>query len=112
MSTTFGPLDELIGCLLETWGQRYAFECDREHRVALLTRDEMQARVDELPTGMLRVTYQHAPNQDASELCTPTEAAALVEAVLFRQHLCRVPKPPLGQPAGGQRSWWRRIFGL
>lgn len=111
MSAPFGPLDELIGCLLETWGQRYAFKCDRERRVAHFTREEMQAQVDELPTGMLRVTYQHAPNQDTSEICTPTEAAGLVEAVLFRQHLCRVPKPTARQQTI-QRPWWRRVFGL
>ena len=111
MSPTFGPLDELIGRLLETWGQRYAFECDRERRVARFTRDEMQARVDELPTGKLLVTYQHAPDETATEFCTPNEAAVLVEAVLCRQHLCRVPKPMLDQPIG-QRPWWRRAFGL
>ena len=98
MSATFGPLDELIGHLLETWGQRYAFECDRERRIARFTRDEMQARVEELPTGKLLVTYLHAPNESAMEFCTPKEAAILVEAVLFRQHLCRVPKPALDQP--------------
>jgi hypothetical protein len=111
MSTTFGPLDKLIGCLLETWGQRYTFKCDRERRVAHFTRGEMQAQVDELPAGMLRVTYQHAPNQDASEICTPTEAAALVEAVLFRQQLCRVPMPGAQQQTV-QGPWWRKLFGL
>lgn len=100
----------MIGCLLETWAHRYTFECDRERRIARFTRDEMRAQVDELPTGMLRVTYQSAPDQDASELCAPTEAAALVEAVLFRQHLGRVPKTT-AQPQT-QRPWWRRVFGL
>jgi hypothetical protein len=111
MSATFGPLDHMVGCLLETWGHRYAFECDRERRIATFTRAEMQARVDELPTGKLLVTYQHAPNETATEFCTPSEAAMLVEAVLFRQHLCRVPLTTLRQPTV-QRPWWRRIFGL
>jgi hypothetical protein len=29
----FGPLDEVLGTLLQTWGQRYRFEMNREERL-------------------------------------------------------------------------------
>jgi hypothetical protein len=108
MSAVFGPLDELMGCLLETWENRYDFRCDREKRCASFDRGGMQVQVDELPTGQLRVIYEHALHETTTELCTPAEAGALVEAILFRDKLCRVPLPSGEVP---RKPWWRRILG-
>ena len=110
MSTAFGPLDELMGRLLETWEQRYDFEFDRKKRVASFSRDGMQVQVDELPSGELSVVYEHALHETTTEVCGPEEAASLIEAILSRQNLCRVPMPK-GVSGATQRPWWKRIFG-
>jgi hypothetical protein len=91
MTASFGPLDEMLGLLLETWGHRYAFEMDRERRVAFFTRGGMQARAVEADGGLIRVAYESAPHEVAEELCTPEKAAVLLDAIMARKHLCRVP---------------------
>jgi hypothetical protein len=111
-TSNFGPLDELIGILLETWGQRYTFNCDRKLRFAVFQRDKMQARVDELATGQLRVTYEHAPGQHTEEVCNVRDTAKLVEAILFRQQLCRLSNFGHSTAAGASKPWWKKILGL
>ncbi len=80
----FGPLDELLGTLLETWEQRYEFKLDREKRLAHFIRENRQVDVSELSSGELRVTYAGLSGKEVSEVCTPERAAQLVETVLFR----------------------------
>ena len=46
---------------------------------------------------------------DPTEQRIDPRVSGLVEAVLFRQHLCRVPKPTAQQTF--QKPWWRRLFG-
>ena len=92
MVPVFGPLDELMGSLLDTWEQRYQFNFDRERRVAEFTRGQMRARVEEMRGGKLRITYQSGPDLESSEVCTPDEAARFVEAVLFRERLVKIPR--------------------
>ena len=81
-----------MGLLLETWERRYQFNFNRERRVAEFTRGQMRARVEEMTGDRLRVTYQSAPDQETSEICTPDEAARLVEAVLLRERLVRISR--------------------
>jgi hypothetical protein len=83
-TATFGPLDELLGTLLETWEQRYEFKFDREKRLAHFVRGNRHVDVSELSSGELSVTFAGVSGKEASELCTPDRAAQLVETVLFR----------------------------
>lgn len=93
MASSFGPLDEVIGLLLETWDHRYHFEFDREQRVITFDRGGMIAGAGEVADGLIRVAYESAPHEVAEEFCTPAQAAMLIDAVMARQQLCRVPKP-------------------
>jgi hypothetical protein len=93
MATGFGPLDEVMGQLLETWDHRYTFEFDREQRVITFSRGDMIAGAGEVAGGLIRVAYESAPGEVVEEFCTPTQAAALVDGVMGRERLCRVPKP-------------------
>jgi hypothetical protein len=106
--TMFGPLDELMGTLLETWEQRYVFHFDRAKRVAVFTREEMHAHVEETADAKLRVTCRHTPGADTVVECTPDEATGLVEAILFRENHGPV-QSVTGKPV---RPWWRRLFGF
>ncbi len=93
MTSDLGPLDQLLGQLLETWEQRYSFEFDRQQRLILFTRGDMQVGAGEVGGGLIRVAYDSAPEVVTEEFCTPKEAAELIEAILFREQLCKVPKP-------------------
>ena len=90
----FGPIDRMLGILLETWEHRYAFEVDRKRQLAFFTRGGMQAGAGVIEGGVIRVAYELAPHEVAEEFCTtPEQAAALIDVVLAREQLCRVPKP-------------------
>jgi hypothetical protein len=93
MSSNFGPLDQMLLLLLETQDHPYASEMDGERRVVLFRRSGMQARACEAKGWLIRVAYESAPHELVEEYCTPEEAAALVDALMARQTLCRVPKP-------------------
>src|SRR5262245_36517988 len=94
MADGFGPLDQMLGILLETWEHRYAFDVDRERQLALFTRGGMQAGAGVVEGGLIRVAYQSALYEVAEEFCTtPAQAAALIDAVMAREQLCRVSKP-------------------
>src|SRR5262249_22848298 len=98
VGSAIGPLDEVLGQLLETWERRYAFKFNREQRVIIFSRGNMMAHARELPDGLILVSYDSAPGQIESEFCTPDQAAALIEAVMARNALCLLPKygrPPL-----------------
>jgi hypothetical protein len=92
-ASSFGPLDEVLGLLLETWEHRYAFEFDRERRAILFSRGAMIASAGAVEGGVIRVAYESAPHEVVEELCTPQQAATLIEAVMSRERLSRVPKP-------------------
>jgi hypothetical protein len=104
MRSNFGPLDEMLGVLLETWDHRYAFEMDRERRAVLFTRGAMQAGAGEVSGGLIRVAYESAPHEVVEEFCTPEQAAELVDRVMAREQLCRVPKPNGGSGTAADRS--------
>ena len=104
MAIAFGPLDELIGTLLETWNNRYVFECDRERRSAVFTRDGIQVRVDELKSGKLRVFRESASDESVEKMCDVQEAAELIEATLF-------PQQGNTKKVAVTRPWWKRLFG-
>ena len=94
MGNDFGPIDRMLGVLLETWDHRYAFEVDRERQLALFTRGGMQAGAGVVEGELIRVAYESAPHEVTEEFCTtPEQAAALIDAIMAREHLCRVPKP-------------------
>ncbi|MBV9125705.1 MAG: hypothetical protein JO112_20340 [Planctomycetes bacterium] len=97
MHSRFGPLDQMLGILLETWNRRYNFEMDRDRRVALFTGGGMQAGAGEIEGGLIRVAYESAPHEIVEEFCSPEQAAALIDAIMARKQLCRIPKPT-GQP--------------
>jgi hypothetical protein len=94
MADDFGPIDQMLGILLETWEHRYAFDVNREQQLALFTRGGMQAGAGLVEGGLIRVAYESALHEVTEEFCTtPAQAAALFEAILAREQLCRVPKP-------------------
>jgi hypothetical protein len=98
MAVNFGPLDEMLSELLETWEHRYHFEFNREQRVIAFSCGEMIARAMEQPGGLIIVSYESAPGELESEFCTPGQAAALIDAVMGQKELCLLPKygrPPL-----------------
>jgi hypothetical protein len=94
MANGFGPIDHMLGMLLETWEQHYAFEVNREQQLALFTRGGMQAGAGVVEGGLIRVAYESAPHEVVEEFCTtPEQAAALIDTVMAREQLCRVAKP-------------------
>src|SRR5262245_21302293 len=94
MANGFSPIDHMLGILLETWEHRYAFDVDREQQVALFTRGGMQAGAGVVEGGLIRVAYESAPHEVVEEFCTtPEQTAALIDAIMAREQLCRVPKP-------------------
>src|SRR5262245_42267024 len=94
MADDFGPVDQMLGVLLETWEHRYAFEVDRQRQLAFFTRGGMQAGAGVVEGGLIRVAYESAPHEVAEEFCTtPEQAAALINAIMARERLFRVPKP-------------------
>jgi hypothetical protein len=80
MNIGFGPLDQMLGLLLETWDERYAFKVDWERRAVLFTRAAMQAAAREVERGLVRVAYESASHEVAEEFCTPETAASLTES--------------------------------
>jgi hypothetical protein len=98
MPSVFGPLDEVLGQLLETWDHRYAFEFDREQRVITFRRGDMVACADEHGHDLVVVSYEWGQGEVEAEFCTPDQAAALIDAVMARKELCRLPRygrPPM-----------------
>ncbi len=118
-SPTFGPLDEVLGTLLETWDQRYRFEMNREERVLLLSKPpDNEVGAKELPDGRIHVVYQPSPDETAEEYCSVERAVRLIEALMAREKLGPVALPP--EPAPQSRSpatahtkprWLARLFG-
>jgi len=98
MATVFGPLDEMLCHLLETWNRRYAFEFNREQRVITFSCGDMIAHVVEHGDRLVIASYEWALGEVEHEFCTPDQAAALIDAVMARKELCRLPKygrPPM-----------------
>jgi hypothetical protein len=100
-SPTFGPLDEVLGTLLETWGQRYRFEMDREQRLLLLSKPpDIEVGAKELPDGRIHVVYQPSPDKSAEEYCSVERAILLINALMAREKLTPItlPSQPAPQP--------------
>jgi hypothetical protein len=98
MAELIGPLDDMLCELLETYNQRYDFEFDRKKRVIKFYGSGMIAIADEHGDNLVVVSYERGRGDMESEFCTPGQAAALIEAVMSRKELCRLPKfgkPPL-----------------
>jgi hypothetical protein len=118
-SPAFGPLDEVLGTLLETWGQRYRFEMNREERLLLLSKSpDNEVGAKELPDGRIHVVYQPSPDETAEEFCSVDRAIRLIEALMARESLAPValPPEPALQPAKSataspKPSWLARLFG-
>jgi hypothetical protein len=70
MAESFGPIDQMLSILLETWEHRYAFDVDRERQVALFTCGGMQAVAGMVEGGLIRVAYESALHEVAEEFCT------------------------------------------
>jgi hypothetical protein len=104
MGPDFGLLDEVLGELLETWEHRYQFRFDRVNREIIFRRGDMFASAVE-PVGgpgegqgLVVVSYEWGPGETEYEFCTPAQAVALIDAVMSREDLSRLPKygkPPL-----------------
>lgn len=94
MADGFERIYEMLAILHERRQRRYAFHVDRERQMALFARGGMQAGAGVVQGGLIRVIYESAPHTLVEEFCTtPVQAAALIEAVMAREQLCRVPKP-------------------
>jgi len=75
-------LDEVMGTLLETWGQRYAFKHDRvQHKITFevpgFTLSAVESRNDEIA-----LLFEEAGTRHRVE-CSVAEAPKLIEALLF-----------------------------
>jgi hypothetical protein len=101
------PLIEMMGTLLERWDNRYSFNHDLAKKEVAFERGSMIALVHQTKNGMLDVVYEHAPGETTIEPCTPSEAAAMIEVILFRQTLHKVKKN-----SSGNKPWWMRLLRL
>ena len=118
-SSSFGPLDEVLGTLLETWDQRYRFEMNREERLLLLSKPpDNEVGAKELPDGRIHVVYQPSPDETAEEFCSVDRAVRLIEQLMAREKLEPVnlptePTPPPAKPASSSAKpgWLARLFG-
>jgi hypothetical protein len=103
MAAVFGPLDEMLPQLLETCNRRYDFQFDREKRAIIFARGDMIAQAVEPigpgeGQGLIVVSYRWGTGETEHEFCTPGQAADLIDAVMARKDLCRLPKygrPPM-----------------
>jgi hypothetical protein len=91
MSTSHGPLEQMLGMLPPR--RRYVFEVDHRGRAVSFHRGGMHAVARQVKGGMIRIVYEWAMHEPVQELCTPEQAAALIDAVMMRERLCRVPRP-------------------
>jgi hypothetical protein len=116
-SPVFGPLDEVLGILLETWGQRYRFEMNRQERLLLLSKPpDNEVGAKELPDGRIHIVYRPSADETAEEFCSVERAVRLIEALMAREKLEPVnlrPEPspvtlPTPRPKAG---WLGRLFG-
>jgi hypothetical protein len=89
------PLNRLYRLLPEAGDRPYAVDFGRQRRVISFTRGPNWAGAAEEEDGRLQVCYQTSELTDDlhSELCTPEEAVALIEAIMSRNRLVYVPKP-------------------
>lgn len=112
----FGPLDEVLGTLLESWAHRYRFEMNREERLLLLSKPpDNEVGAKELPDGRIHVVYQPSPEETAEEYCSVDQAVRLIEALMAREKLepvklDPVETPELQSPPTGKRGWFARLF--
>jgi len=77
-----GPLDKVLGTLLETWGKRYAFDLNREKRELRLTVPNFELLATESQDGKIFLTFEEAGTKHRVE-CTADEAPKVIEALLF-----------------------------
>jgi hypothetical protein len=96
------PLNRLYRLLPEAGDRPYAVDFGRQRRVVSFTCGSNWAGAGEEEDGRVQVCYQASEltSDVQSELCTPEEALALVEAIMSRKRLNYVPKPA-AYPAAG-----------
>lgn len=119
---TFGPLDEVLGTLLETWRQRdsfFGFKMNYEERLLLLSKPpDNEVGAKELPDGRIHVVYQPSPEETVEEYCSIDRAVRLIDALMSREKLepVTLPAEPAPQPtkaatAPAKSGWLARLFG-
>jgi hypothetical protein len=113
----FGPLDEVLGTLLETWGQRYRFEFNRQERLILFSKPpDNEVGAKEMADGRIHIVYQPSADATAEEFCSPAQAAALIDALMSRSSLVPVALPhtaqavPATATAPAKRGFFGRLF--
>ncbi|MDB5325723.1 MAG: hypothetical protein JWM57_1292 [Phycisphaerales bacterium] len=117
-SPTLAPLDQVLGTLLETWGQRYRFEMNREQRLLLLSNPpDIEVGAKELPDGRIHVVFQSSPDETAEEFCSVDRAVRLIDALMAREKLGPVTLTPVAgtqaaKPATSHRKsgWLAWLF--
>jgi hypothetical protein len=94
----FGPLDEVLGRLLETWNHRYHFEMHREERLLLLSKPpDNGVGAKELPNGRILVVYQLSSDA-AEEHCSVDRAVRLIDSLMARENVASVLLDPDRSP--------------
>ena len=89
----FGPIDEMLGILLERWEHRYAFHVDREQQLGAVHPRRHAGGSRGCPGRAYPRRVRIGPARGLRNHDTPAQAAALIEAVMARKQLCRVSKP-------------------
>ena len=84
-SAAMRPLDLLMANLLETWGQRYAFQLDRDKWELALKVPGFELLATETDGGKIALTFEEAGKKHRVE-CPLEEAPRLIEALLFPEN--------------------------
>jgi hypothetical protein len=87
------PLNRLYRLLGDAGDHPYTIDFDRRRRVIWFACGLNRAGAAEEEDGQIRVCYQSSEVDMHSELCTPDEAVALIEAIMSRPRLIYLPKP-------------------
>jgi hypothetical protein len=97
------PLDQMLGLMLETWNNRYAFNVDRGARKAEFTRGDFTVRAEEAEDGMIRVSLTH-DGKLFTKVGKPIDCAKEIEVLLFSE----AGSPPNSvRPQAPSRPWWK-----
>ena len=74
----------------EAWPRRFHPEFDRRGRSMMLKRGAMLIGVRVLDDGAFEILYEHAFHECTRERCDFEQAVSLLDALLRREHLCKV----------------------
>src|SRR5262249_7909074 len=86
------PLNRLSRLLGDAWVHPYTIDFDRRRRVIWFTCGPNRAGAAEEEGGRIRVSYQSSEVDVDSELCTPEEGVAFIEAIMSRKRLEYIPR--------------------